>query len=90
MKTTHLIFLFVQFIISTAYSQNQPQGVRIISSDAQGSGCPIGTTAATISPDQKELSLIFDQFIAESNQQNQKLVDKKVCIMNVNLAIPSG
>lgn len=90
MKTTHLIFLFVQIIISVAYSQNQPQGVRIISSDAQGSGCPIGTTAATISPDQKELSLIFDQFIAESNQQNQKLIDKKVCIMNVNLAIPSG
>lgn len=48
-----------------------------------GSGCPQGTVSATLSPDQKQLSLIFDEYLVEAGGDFRKNVRK-----NCNIAIP--
>ena len=41
-----------------------------------GNGCPSGSASVTLSPDQKSLSVLFDQYMAEAGGFNGKQVDR--------------
>jgi len=72
--------------LSTSYADDIQLGIP----GYGGTGCPAGTVSATLSPDQKELSLIFDQFVAEAGQSSGKSIDRKSCNLAIPVHVPQG
>jgi hypothetical protein len=55
-----------------------------------GTGCPEGTVSATLSPDSKTLSLIFDQYVAEAGGTTGRRMDRKNCQIAIPVHVPQG
>jgi len=55
-----------------------------------GSGCPAGTVSATLSPDQKALSLLFDQYQVAAGGTSGKSFDRKSCNVAIPVHVPQG
>lgn len=55
-----------------------------------GTGCPSGTTAAVLSPDQKSLSILFDSYVAQTNVSQGKAADRKNCTIGIPVHVPQG
>lgn len=55
-----------------------------------GNGCPSGSASASLSPDGKSLSVIFDQFTTEAGPASGKTLDRKSCNIAVPVHIPNG
>lgn len=55
-----------------------------------GTGCPAGSVSATLSPDQKALTLIFDQYVVEAGGFSGKRLDRKNCQIALPIHVPSG
>src|SRR5210317_1389202 len=53
-----------------------------------GNGCPAGSASVTLSPDAKSLSIIFDEFITETNRR--KPIDRKSCNLAIPVHVPQG
>jgi hypothetical protein len=53
-----------------------------------GNGCPAGSASATLSPDQKSLSIIFDQYVVETN--NTTRLARKSCNVAIPVHVPQG
>jgi hypothetical protein len=85
-----ILLLMVFLAQAEAQAQTPPPGTRIVSVSAIGNGCPSGTVSSTLSPDNQELSLLFDQFISESGGNLNIRADKKVCVIEIGFQIPAG
>jgi hypothetical protein len=55
-----------------------------------GNGCPAGTASASVSPDAKSLSIIFDQFMVEAGAATGRTLDRKSCNIAIPVHVPSG
>ena len=55
-----------------------------------GSGCPAGSASATLSPDAKSLSIIFDEFIVEAGGSTRKRIARKNCSIAIPVHVPQG
>ena len=55
-----------------------------------GTGCPAGTVSATLAPDQKSLSLIFDEYYVEAGGSTNKAFDRKSCNIAIPVHVPQG
>jgi hypothetical protein len=55
-----------------------------------GNGCPAGTASAALSPDAKELSILFDQYVAESGGSTGRDLDRKNCNIAIPVHVPQG
>lgn len=55
-----------------------------------GTGCPDGTVSATLSPDAKSLSLLFDQYQVSVGGTTGKSFDRKSCNIAIPVRVPSG
>ncbi len=55
-----------------------------------GTGCPAGSASVSISPDQAELSILFDQYIAEAGESSGLAFDRKSCNLSVPVYVPNG
>lgn len=55
-----------------------------------GNGCPAGTASVMVSPSGQELSILFDQFIAESGRDVGRNFDRKSCNLTVPVHVPNG
>lgn len=55
-----------------------------------GNGCPQGSASAILSPDGTELSILFDQMIAEAGNLAGKRLDRKSCNLAIPINIPQG
>lgn len=53
-----------------------------------GSGCPAGSASVTLAPDQKSLSILFDQYIVEAGED--KALDRKSCNIAIPVTVPQG
>lgn len=53
-----------------------------------GNGCPQGTVGASLSPDKKVLSIIFDQYMAKADANTY--LDRKSCQLGVPIHVPQG
>ena len=78
--------LIVAFFCFQAYADDISLGIP----GYGGSGCPGGTVSATLSPDQKALTLIFDQYIVEAGGTTGRRIDRKNCQIAVPVHIPQG
>jgi hypothetical protein len=55
-----------------------------------GTGCPAGTASAVLSPDQKTLSVLFDQYQAEAGGVSGRTLDRKSCNLAIPVHVPQG
>ena len=55
-----------------------------------GTGCPGGSVSATLSPDAKQLSLLFDSYIVEAGGDTGKAFDRKSCNIAIPVHVPQG
>ncbi|MEK6706192.1 MAG: DUF4360 domain-containing protein [Bdellovibrionota bacterium] len=55
-----------------------------------GSGCPRGSASATLSPDAKSLSILFDQYTVEAGGFTGKRLDRKSCNVAIPVHVPQG
>lgn len=55
-----------------------------------GTGCPAGTVSATLSPDAKSLSLLFDQYQVAVGGTSGKAFDRKSCNIAIPVHVPQG
>lgn len=66
------------------------QDIRLGQPAYGGSGCPAGTASVTVSPNQKAISVLFDQFVAESGGATGRRIDRKSCNLTIPVYVPSG
>ena len=55
-----------------------------------GTGCPAGTASTTLSPDNKSLSIIFDDFMVEAGDSVGKRMNRKSCSIAIPVHVPQG
>ena len=55
-----------------------------------GTGCPGGSVSATLSPDAKSLSLLFDSYQVEAGGETNKSFDRKSCNIAIPVHVPQG
>lgn len=55
-----------------------------------GTGCPGGSVSATLSPDAKSLSLIFDQYEVAAGGTTGRTYDRKSCNVAIPVHVPNG
>lgn len=52
-----------------------------------GSGCPDRSASVTVSPDGQELSILFDDFIADAGKRRES---RKSCNLSIPIEVPQG
>ncbi|MGE0615902.1 MAG: DUF4360 domain-containing protein [Bacteriovoracia bacterium] len=55
-----------------------------------GSGCPQGSASATLSPDAKTLSILFDQYVVEAGRGTGRSSARKTCNIAIPVHVPQG
>ena len=55
-----------------------------------GTGCPAGSVSATLSPDAKSLSLLFDKYQVAVGGPTGKSFDRKSCNIAIPVRVPQG
>jgi hypothetical protein len=55
-----------------------------------GNGCPSGSASATLSPDSKALSILFDSYQAEAGGVTARRIDRKSCNLAIPVHVPQG
>jgi hypothetical protein len=55
-----------------------------------GTGCPNGTVSATLSPDAKSLSILFDQYQVAAGGTSGHSFDRKSCNIAIPVHVPQG
>lgn len=53
-----------------------------------GTGCPAGSASVTLAPDQKSLSILFDQYVVEADRNRR--MDRKSCNIAIPVRVPNG
>lgn len=71
---------------NTSYAQ----GLQLGYPSTGGNGCPQGSVSASLSPDNSELSILFDEFIAEAGRGIGKTIDRKSCNISIPVSVPHG
>lgn len=84
-----IILASLLFITTITQAQLLP-GVRLGEPSYGGTGCPAGSASVSLSPDQDEISIMFDQFVAEAGGGAGRMVDRKACELSVPIHIPQG
>ncbi len=77
------------FLSCLGHAQLLP-GVKLGEPSYGGTGCPAGSASVSLSPDQDEISILFDSFVAEAGGDTRRTVDRKACELSVPLEIPQG
>lgn len=78
-------------VLSSAILTNaQADDIQLGQPGYGGTGCPAGSVSATLSPDNKSLSLIFDSFVAEAGPSSRRTLDRKTCNLAIPIHIPQG
>src|SRR5690606_1233380 len=70
--------------------QPNPNTISLGLPEHAGTGCPIGTVAAVVSPDGGQLSILYDQFVAEVGGMTGRSIDRKNCNVAIPVHVPNG
>jgi hypothetical protein len=91
LNISNLSFAILTFIATAglkSIAQTAPENVTINSVETSGSGCPEGTAHVTMAPDNQSMTVLFDNFVAESN--GNKLLSILNCDVKVEFSVPRG
>jgi hypothetical protein len=78
------------FLAATAGAAAAVQDIRLGIPGYGGTGCPAGTVSATLSPDARQLSLIFDEYLVEAGGSTGLAFDRKSCNIAIPVHVPQG
>lgn len=85
-----LSLLVIVFTLATLATINlYADSIYIGTPSYGGNGCPAGSASATLSPDSKQLSILFDSFMAEAGS-NGKMLERKSCNVAIPVHVPQG
>lgn len=85
MKTHAGILLSLFALISTSAVAAD---IRLGNPEYGGTGCPAGSASVALSPDQKAISILFDQYVVEAG--GAKAFDRKNCNIAIPVHVPQG
>lgn len=54
-----------------------------------GNGCPAGSASASVTPDGKAITLLFDDYLVEAGGDNRNVV-RKSCNISIPVHVPNG
>ena len=77
-------------LIALASTQAMADDIQLGQPAYGGSGCPAGSASAVLSPDQKSLSILFDQYITEAGGMSGRRLDRKSCNLAIPVRVPQG
>lgn len=75
--------------LNIAHADFTPNDIQLGQPAYGGNGCPAGSASAVLSPDNKSLSILFDQFIVEAGGANSS-VARKSCNIAIPVHVPQG
>ena len=76
---------------ASALAQSVPvEQIRLGTPSYAGTGCPLGTVSATLSPDAQSLSILFGAFQAQAGGSSGNTVDRKACNIAIPVGVPQG
>ncbi len=87
MSLTKISAIIAGLLISSAA---MAQSLQLGAPSYGGTGCPGGSASTVLSPDNSELSILFDQYVAEAGNTTGKRVDVKSCNLAVPVRVPQG
>lgn len=76
--------------VAMGASQAMAQDIQLGIPAYGGNGCPSNTAGITLSPDQKSLSILFDQYIVEAGGATGRSLDRKSCNLAIPVRVPQG
>ncbi len=85
-----MLRISVLFVLLFIFVSASADGIRLGQPGYGGNGCPGGSVSATLSPDQKTLSILFDQYIAEAGGGTGRSIDRKSCNLAIPVHVPQG
>lgn len=54
-----------------------------------GNGCPQGSASVSLSPDNQQLSVLFDSYTVQTSAQTAR-IDRKSCNLSIPVSVPGG
>jgi hypothetical protein len=76
--------------IALSWPAMAQQGITLGEPAYGGTGCPDGTVAAVLSPNQTSLSILYDQYFVEAGQAAGRSFDRKSCNIAIPVSVPQG
>ncbi|MEO1373545.1 MAG: DUF4360 domain-containing protein [Cyanobacteria bacterium J06635_10] len=83
------IFVATATVMAASVAPALANRVRILDAKYGGSGCPGGSASVAVSPDGQELSILFDEFIADASARRAK-DRRKSCNLAIPIQVPPG
>ncbi len=83
-------FILAFGLLMSAATANAENGLKLGLPEHGGTACPQGTVSATVSPDGNEVSILFDQYVAEAGGSTGKSLDRKSCNIAIPVQVPQG
>ncbi len=87
MKTLTKLFSLIAIVASV--NNVRADDIRLGTPGYGGNGCPAGTASVTLSPDNKALTLIFDQYSAQAGGFSGRIA-RKTCNIAIPVHVPQG
>jgi hypothetical protein len=89
-KTLGLLAPAALALATSAHAQLPVEQIRLGTPSYAGTGCPLGSTSATLSPDGQSLSILFGAFQAEAGGSTGRTIDRKACNIAIPVGVPQG
>ncbi len=93
MKSIRRIALTTLFCGSMSWGQSAPESAQINQVTLTGTGCDEASASASLSPDAKDLSLLFDNYLVEIGQGSSSpkaMTAQKNCRVDIDITVPRG
>ena len=72
----------------TSVDDTLVDGIRLGNPTYGGTGCPQGSAAVALSPDESSISILFDTYVAEAG--GARRIDRKSCNLAIPVHVPAG
>ncbi len=82
--------VLLSIIAAMISAQAWAGGMKLGQPQYGGTGCPAGTASVTLSPDETELSVLFDNYMAEAGSTTGRRIDRKSCNLAIPVQVPQG
>ncbi|MBF0315846.1 MAG: DUF4360 domain-containing protein [Oligoflexia bacterium] len=69
---------------------DEPIDIRLGTPTYAGTGCPMGTASARLSPDARSFHILFDQYVAHAGRSAGVALNRKSCNLAIPVAVPPG
>jgi hypothetical protein len=85
-------FVLVSLFSASAFAQTTPPPDKVVIDvvSVNGSGCPAGTAAVTVSPDNTAFTVTYSNYVAQVGVGASPIDFRKNCQLGIQVHVPSG